>query len=198
MIHMKQVSTLVLCILLLTPISWAQLTPDVEDPVVIYDLLSLSGQILGRIAVVSQAGGVYQAGFEYWQVSEEFLLRPEEAAGLQIIETASGAWNDEAILAALEVALEGPVVEWHHPAKVSWTETRHQSPPDLSEASYFGDPSIGGFAIRYEPGEYAALTWFNLSGADYVPITETTVLANREEVPVEGSWWYGAIESIRR
>lgn len=198
MIHLKPVSSLLLCTLLLTPISWAQITPNDYDPVLIYQLLDLSGQELGRIAVVSQDGGIYQAGFEYWQVSEEFLLTPEETAGLQIIEVTSGAWDDEAVLAELEVGFEGATVEWHHPALVSWTETRHQSAPNLSEASYFGDPSIGGFSIRYEPGEYAALTWFNFTGADYVPFTERTVFTNLQEAPSEGSWWHGPIYSIRR
>jgi len=173
------------------PVS-AQFDPG-EKPVHIYSIYNTFDQRIATIVVVGEADRAYEAGREYWRFSEEALSEIAEADSLQIVLTASGAWDDSAVIEALRWRPEGDAVEWNHPTDADWISQGDMSPPELPEGTYFGDSTLGGLIIQYSPEGESSLTWFKLTEGPFMMIDEGVELSNEDSPPEDGWWWQGEI-----
>lgn len=184
---------MVLLLTLLPGVASSQFDPG-EMPVWIVEILNIEGTRLGTVLVAGTSNRGYDAGHEYWRFGEQALQEIAGFTSLEFAVLASGDWDAPDVVEALEWLPPNRPVAWSHPAEVEWTESAQTPPPEASEGTHFGNPTLGGLTIQYTESGPASLTWFKATAGAFMQLEDGALFEREEEAPTEGSWWHGAIE----
>ncbi len=166
-----------------------------ERAVQIFEVLDSAGLRFGTIVVAGQTGRGFEANNEYWSISQTTLLEIADQERLEVAVLASGDWDDPWVVEALGWLPAGRAVGWNHPTEVEWTRHDELLPPVVPGGTYFGNATLGGLMIQYSQGGPSSLTWFKLTEGPFMQLAEGAVFEREHELPSDGSWWHGWIES---